>query len=183
MKHLDHTSPNLSPLKHSFKNLSESPNSCGCSSHRTTSTRTASRSGSTGQVINEWIMPNIHKAIMKLIIDWINICPDDFHQSAFRREFIEFLNRVSAMGEQYRWFCEEIRYLAIINVTIYILTIYSINDVCCFFFFFLCSTLLFNFLKKKESETLTEPPSIDEQINKDYKMVNFFLNFFTNDLN
>lgn len=54
---------------------------------------------------------------MKLIIDWINICPDDFQQSAFRREFIEFLNRVSAMGEQYRWFCEEIRYQAIINVT------------------------------------------------------------------
>ena len=104
-------------MKHSFKNLSESPNSCGCSSHRTVSTKTGSRSGSTGQVINEWIMPNIHKAIMKLIIDWINICPDDFQQSAFRREFIEFLNRVSAMGEQYRWFCEEIRYQAIINVT------------------------------------------------------------------
>lgn len=104
-------------MKHSIRNLTESPNSCA-STFRTASTRSGSRSGSTCQVINEWIMPNVHKAIMTLLLDWINICPNDFQQVAFRRELIDFLNRVSLMGEQYRYVCDEIRFLALINVSV-----------------------------------------------------------------
>lgn len=61
-------------------------------------------------------MPNVHKAILKLLLDWVNMCPRDFKQGQLRRELIDFLNRVSLMGDQYRWLVEEIRLQAGIDV-------------------------------------------------------------------
>lgn len=67
--------------------------------------------------MTESIMPNVHKSILKLLRDWVSLCPNDFYQSTqTRRELVEFLNRVSMLGDNYRWLVEEIRSLADIDV-------------------------------------------------------------------
>ena len=62
-------------------------------------------------------MPNVHKAILRLLLDWVSLCPNDFQHSTPRRELVDFLNRVACMGDNYRWLVEEIRIQAEIDVS------------------------------------------------------------------
>lgn len=68
--------------------------------------------------MTETIVPNVHKAILRLLLDWVSLCPNDFQQNPSRRELVDFLNRVSLLGENYRWLVDEIRLQAHINVCI-----------------------------------------------------------------
>lgn len=63
------------------------------------------------------IMPNVHKAILRLLLDWVSMCPNDFQYGTPRRELIDFLNRVSLLGDNYRWLVDEIRLSADIDVS------------------------------------------------------------------
>jgi len=68
--------------------------------------------------MTESIMPNVHKAILRLLLDWVTLCPNDFApQCTSRRELIDFLNRVSLLGDNYRWMVDEIRIQAGIDVS------------------------------------------------------------------
>lgn len=68
--------------------------------------------------MTESIMPNVHKSILRLLRDWVSLCPNDFYYNTqTRRELVEFLNRVSMLGDNYRWLVEEIRSLADIDVS------------------------------------------------------------------
>ena len=110
-------SPSKSPSKLAPKPpqpLTESPISC--STYRSAS-RSGSRSGSAGQVLVEPIMPNTHRAILKLIHDWARLCPNDLrHSKMIAREIRDFLNRVSLLGENYRYFADEIKELTRMEV-------------------------------------------------------------------
>ena len=47
-------------------------------------------------------MPNQHKAIFVLLIQWIGVCSQDFIvHDYFRKELNEFLNRAKNLGELY----------------------------------------------------------------------------------
>jgi hypothetical protein len=62
-------------------------------------------------------MPHTHRAILKMLRDWTRLCPHDFKQNkSILREIKDFLNRISMLGDHYRWFAEEIRVLANIEV-------------------------------------------------------------------
>ena len=121
-----HSPSGLSPSKFVPKNqMTESPISC--STYRSAS-RSGSRSGSAGQVMVEPIMPNTHRAILKLIHDWSRLCPNDLKQDkVILREIRDFLNRISILGDHYRWFAEEIKMLAEIEVKIDLDQILVIN--------------------------------------------------------
>lgn len=125
-------SPSLSPIKLS-RPMNESPISY--TSTVRSASRSGSRSGSAGQVITESIIPNVHRAILKLLSDWVYLCPNDFKSTALRRELLQFLNRVSILGDHYRWLIEDVRNLANIEVSIFIILKFfkniNQNDISC----------------------------------------------------
>lgn len=70
---------------------------------------------------DEPIMPNAHKAILSLLLEWSKLAPGDFSQDpVVRKELNDMLARVSLLGEQYRWKAEEIRISADLQVNIYL---------------------------------------------------------------
>lgn len=70
-------------------------------------------------MITESIMPNAHKAILKLLLDWVSLCPNDFKYGTSKRELLDFLNRVSMIGDHYRWLVDEIRIQAAFDVSVF----------------------------------------------------------------
>ena len=59
---------------------------------------------------DEPIMPNAHKAILTLLLDWSKEVPFDLKRDpCFKQELNDLLSRIALLGEQYQWKAEEIR--------------------------------------------------------------------------
>ncbi|RWS16109.1 1-phosphatidylinositol 4:5-bisphosphate phosphodiesterase epsilon-1-like protein, partial [Dinothrombium tinctorium] len=58
----------------------------------------------------EVIMPNAHRAILRLLMDWARLASYDLKMNlTVMKELNDFLARVSLLGDQYQWRAEEIR--------------------------------------------------------------------------
>ncbi|RWS31388.1 1-phosphatidylinositol 4:5-bisphosphate phosphodiesterase epsilon-1-like protein [Leptotrombidium deliense] len=60
----------------------------------------------------EIIMPNSHRAILRLLMDWARLAAADLRTNVIvMKELNDFLARISVLGDQYQWRAEEIRIL------------------------------------------------------------------------
>ena len=77
------------------------------------------RSTSACHVVSDPIMPNTHRAILRVIQDWVRLCSNDFKENKIiLKELKDFIKKISLLGQQYQWFAEEISVLAGIQVII-----------------------------------------------------------------
>ena len=184
------TSPSLSPMKSSPRNLNESPLSFHSTTGRSNS-RSGSRSGSDQLELKESLFFE-QKVILKLLHDWVTICPYDFTAPPIRREFVDFLARIASSSEAVKWMVEEILMQCSLEVspalTLFIYVkqnqnftfMFSMFVSKTFFFSFLSFLFCFNFkffclvffhFEKQDKDNLVEKPSSDVLIHREYRAV------------
>lgn len=112
--------PSINPQPTSNRSpTSLSPSSIG-KGHHFGAGIAASVSSNSNRSINqkeEPIMPNAHRAILSLLLDWSREAPAGLKRDpCIRRELNDLLGRISLLGEQYQWKAEEIRISADLQV-------------------------------------------------------------------
>lgn len=123
---------------------------------------------------DEPIMPNAHKAILTLLLDWSKEVPFDLKcDPCFKQELNDLLTRISLLGEQYQWKAEEIRMnhdLQVRNILVYLGCSINLRGVR-FTFFFIPSRHVYTVCSKHIISIKVIPKTIESEREKEKEKV------------